>query len=140
MKDNMGNTVTTIRIDKSILDAIKVYSEAEQKSQTDFFNELLSIGLRAYFTERSGGGVMFINNPQFETDKDLKKYETALLKISEAVRVTSCSGLSITPILYNMLAFYSQRLYSDTPRDREQYEKSRTVDSTHAELFGGNRL
>ena len=132
-----NNKITTIRIDEDILETIRTYSEIENESQTDFINSLLESALSEYFIQRSGGAVMTIPNPQL-FNNDVERYENALQLISEATIRIGSFGSDLIPLLHNILAFYSQRLFADTPEDVEKFKKNHVLDSTQCDTVAKN--
>lgn len=127
MNDKKRNT--TVRLSENTLETLKTYSEIENTSMTEFFNDLLSDALKEYFIQRAGGEVMAINNPQFaDSDKSTdENWRTALNILADAVK--EMPNTEITPLLYHILAFYNQRLFFDLPEDKEKYKMNKTLDS-----------
>ena len=133
----MNNKYTTIRINEETLETIKTYSEAENKSMTDFLNNLLSDALSEYFLKRSGGAVMTIPNPQIEVFNS-NDYKEALNILSDAVSKIDSLDVHITPLLYNILMFFNQRLFYELPEDAEKFKSNMIVDSTQCDSIAKN--
>lgn len=120
------------RIDSELLDKIKIYSEIENTSQTDFINDLLSDALETYFLKRSGGAVFTIPNPQ--------KYHIDWVEATEAISHLVVTADTIhrlnvyLPIpLYAIIAFLEQRLWHELPEDVERFRNNMIFDCTQCE-------
>ena len=122
----MGNINMNIRMDSDIVDKVKIYSEIEGQTQTDFINKMMEEGLKQYFTKRSGGTVMVIPNPGFLVEDSNKDMKDNINILADAVH--KMGETSLRPIMFNLLAFYSQRLFYELPEDVEKYERNRKID------------
>ena len=131
----MGNNiVTTIRMDESLMEMVKIYSEIEDKSQTDFINDLLKAAFDNYFNLRSGDGLLKLPNPQ-RFDIDEEKAEAALEILHNAFKALRKLHINYAVPEHGILAFFEQRLFYELPEDREQFEKNMILDCTQGETF-----
>ncbi len=121
------NKITSIRIDSCLLDKIKVYSEIENTSQTDFINTLLSDGLEKYFLQRSGGAVLTLPNPQNYVIDDLEIKEALSILCAAADRIHRLD-INLPIPLYAILAFFEQRLIRELPEDVERFKNNTILD------------
>ena len=131
------NTITSIRIDSELLEKIKVYSEIENCSQTDFINELVADGLEKYFLQRSGGAVLTLPNPQnyvIDTDK-AKEALSILCAAADSIHKLH-SNLPIP--LFAILAYFEQRLFYELPEDAERFKNNLVLDCTQSEKIAEN--
>ena len=131
-------TITSIRIDTEILAKIKMYSEIEGKTQTDFLGELLEESLESYFLKRSGGMVLTIPNPQ-NFIVDLEKAKEVLSILASAADDIRRLNANIPVPLYGILAYLEQRLFYELPEDVEQFRKNLILDCTHGEEIAENK-
>lgn len=131
------NTITSIRIDSELLEKIRVYSEIENCSQTDFINELLADGLEKYFLQRSGGAVLTLPNPQNYVI-DAAKAKDALSVISAAADTIHNMNANLPIPLFAILAYFEQRLFYGLPEDAEQFKQNLILDSTRSEEIAEN--
>ena len=126
------NKITSIRIDSELLDKIKVYSEIENTSQTDFINDLLSDALEKYFLQRSGGAVLTLPNPQKYIIDDLEAKE-ALAILNVAADSIHQLDVNLPIPLYPILAFFEQRLLYELPEDVERFKQNLILDCTQCD-------
>ena len=126
------NTITSIRIDSDLLDKIRVYSEIEKTSQTDFINNLLSDGLENYFLQRSGGAVLTLPNPQhYVIDKEKAKEVLSIL-CAAADSIHQLNANLPIP-LFAILAFFEQRLFYELPEDVDRFKNNLILDCTQCD-------
>ena len=133
----MNNKYTTIRINEDTLETIRTYSEVEDKSMTDFLNDLLTEALDEYFLKRSGGAVMTIPNPQIEQFNS-DDYRDALNILAEAAAKIGAMNVHITPLLHNLLMYFNQRLFFELPEDVERFKNNLVLDSTQCDAITKN--
>lgn len=131
------NTITSIRMDSELLGIIKVYSEIENCSQTDFINELLADGLEKYFLQRSGGAVLTLPNPQNYVI-DAAKAKDALSILSAAADTIHNINANLPIPLFAILAYFQQRLFYELPEDAEQFKQNLILDSTRSDEIAKN--
>lgn len=132
------NTITSIRIDSELMDTIKIYSEIENVSQTDFINELISDGLENYFLQRSGGAVFTLPNPcNFVIEEDSAK--EALTILCDAANEIHDLRSNLPVPLFAMFAFFEQRLFYELPEDREMFKRNLILDSTRSDKTAENK-
>jgi hypothetical protein len=122
----VAKAYTTIRIDKDILENVKIYSEVEGQTQTDFINNMMKEGFKQYFAKRSGGLVMVIPNPGFLVEDSNKDMGDNINILADAIH--KMGETSLRPIIFNLLAFYSQRLFYELNEDVDAYKINRKID------------
>lgn len=131
------NTITSIRIDSELLEKIKVYSEIENCSQTDFINELVADGLEKYFLQRSGGAVFTLPNPQNYVIEEEKAKEALSILCTAADSIHRLNANLPIP-LFAILAYFEQRLFYELPEDAERFKNNLVLDCTQSEKIAEN--
>ena len=126
-----------IRISEDMLESIRIYSEVENKSMSEFADDLLKDALSEYFLKRSGGAVMTLPNPQIESPNE-SNYKKAIYDLGVLVTKLYPLNVSLFTPLNNLLVFYSQRLFYDLPEDKEKFMNNMVVDSTQSDSIANN--
>lgn len=115
------NKTTSIRIREDVFDKIRIYSEIENISQNSFINELLVYGMDRYILHRSGGDVLYLQNPQFYPVDKEKAKETFKILSAAAKQINDLQSNVPIP-LFGILAFFERRLFHTTPEDEEVFK------------------
>lgn len=132
------NTITSIRINSDLLEKIKMYSEIEGCTQTDFINDLVSDGLDQYLLQRSGGAVLTLPNPQnYSIDSD--KARSALSILCAAAESIHNMNANLPLPLFAVLAFYEQRLFHELPEDAERFRNNLILDCTQCDVIANDK-
>lgn len=138
MKDS-----SVVRIDKRILEDIRILSEAENKSMFEFMNELISDGLNRYFCYRSGGAVGVLRNPWIRDGSkgDKEEFRTKLNEVSKIIESAyeqiNELGAEWGSLFQVMLFYHDAALYTDD--EIEKYEKWWFLHKDMFEVYKSNR-
>ncbi|MBP3339405.1 MAG: hypothetical protein J6L69_08380 [Lachnospiraceae bacterium] len=114
----------TIKLDEDLIEDMKVYAEAEGKTQVDFMNEIFADALTSYRVKKSGGAVFTVPNPQFYhiTEADAKKAVEDCMNL--AIKLSNKNihvGLGATA------NFLETRFFVDTPDLREKFQSNAKI-------------
>lgn len=126
----MNNSLT--RIDDDLLEKIRVYSEIESKTQTDFLNDLLAGALENHMLMRSGGAIFTIPNPQnYCIDKAAAKDALEIMKA--AAKGISKVNANLPFSLFTIIAYFEQRLFIDDSEAINGFKTNLMLDCTQSD-------
>lgn len=124
----------SLKLSKDLLEDIRVYSEIEKVTMSDFAEDLLKNALSEHMLIRSGGAIMTIINPCIESGS-FDDYKQAIDALSVVMAKIYPKGNCIVPLINNLIAYYTQRIYYSTPEDIATFKKNLVIDGTHCESF-----
>lgn len=128
------NTHKMIELNDSLYKKIVLYSEIENKTPSDFINDLILDSMNKYLLMRSGGAVLTIPNPQnFVIDKKIGEKALSILR-STANEILELK-VDVPIPMFAMLNFLEQRLFYELPEDEEMFKKNMMFDCTHGEII-----
>ena len=111
----------TVQLDADVLEKLNLYAELDNKSQSDFINELLDSALNNYFLMLTGGMVLTVPNPQFYHIDECKAMEKLALLKSVANELNLAN---IPTGLYALVNYLNTRLFEDSQSQRELFKSA----------------
>lgn len=111
----------TMQLDVDVLKKLNLYAELDNKSQSDFINELLDNALNNYFLMLTGGMVLTVPNPQFyHIDKSSALEKLALIKHV----ADECNSANIPTGIYALTNYLKTRIFYDNESQREMFKNN----------------
>lgn len=118
-----------IRIKGDLVDPIRIYAEAENKAFSDMASDLLAYALNHYFVTRSGGAVLTLPNPQFNSELDKKKAEEFVVILNEDAAKLRELNTGISFPLERIAAFFEYRLFLDSNEQIKTFRRNMLMDA-----------
>ncbi len=121
-------TTSVIRVNSSMAENIRIYSEIENQTMVDFADDLLLEAFQNYLMRRSGGATLLLSNPRFSKNFNEDKaigFVRLLIEVADKIRKYD-SGIDFP--IDKILTFYEYRLLIDSKEVIEKVEKNKKMD------------
>ena len=121
-------TTSTIRINSSMAENIRIYSEIDNQTMVDFADDLLLEAFQNYLMRRSGGATLLLSNPRFSknfNEDKAKGFVRLLIEVADKIRNYD-SGIDFP--IDKILAFYEYRLLLDPKEALDKLAKNKKMD------------